>query len=197
MHDEGMHDHWILPLEGLNTSTVHHSHSPGESLKLMNLYDNLLKDWTDALKEHALFTTSLDDDDPLKFSRFTPKHVSTSMRGLWDGGSPSSDRIVHDARKVACTNMPIIKEHIGTLLPNLGNRIGDRCPNKLIKPKHWGGSRERKHISKHKKRHAHPDAVDTRTSIVTTDVQVRSAEFDVKVEAKTEVKSDDIEGKKV
>ena len=42
----------------------------------------------------------------------------------------------------------------------------------------------------------HPDAVDARTNIITTDVKVKT-EFDVKVEAKTEVKSDDVEVKKI
>ena len=58
-----------------------------------------------------------------------------------------------------------------------------------------GGRRESKDVSKHKKRHVHPDAVDAWTNVVTTTVKVKT-EFDFKVEAKTEVKSDDIEGKK-
>ena len=64
-----------------------------------------------------------------------------------------------------------------------------------IKPNNWGGRHERKDVSKYKKRHVHPDAVDARTNIITTAVKVKT-EFDVKVEAKTEVKSDDVEGKK-
>ena len=42
--------------------------------------------------------------------------------------------------------------------------------------------------------HVHPNAVDTRTNIITTAVKVKT-EFDVKVETKTEVKSCDVEGK--
>ena len=64
-----------------------------------------------------------------------------------------------------------------------------------LKHNNWGGRRERKDASKCKKRHAHPDAVDVRTNIITTALKVKT-EFYVKVEAKTEVKSDDFEGKK-
>ena len=92
----------------------------------MPLDENLLKNWTYALKEHVLLTVVLDDDNPMKFSLSTPERLSSSMRRLWDGGSPSSVHIVHATRKVACTNMPIIKEHKGELEINLGNRRGNR-----------------------------------------------------------------------
>ena len=64
-----------------------------------------------------------------------------------------------------------------------------------LKSNNQGALHERKYASKHKKRHAHLDDVDMRTNIVNTSIKVKT-EFDVKVEAKTEVKSDDIEGKK-
>ena len=64
-----------------------------------------------------------------------------------------------------------------------------------LKPNNWGGHRESKDVSKHKKRHVHPDAVDARTNIITTAIKVKT-EFDVKLEAKIEVKSNDVESKK-
>ena len=64
-----------------------------------------------------------------------------------------------------------------------------------LKTNNWVGRRESKDVSKFKKRHVHTNSVDERTNIVTTTVKVKT-EFDVKVEAKTEVKSDDIGGKK-
>ena len=60
-----------------------------------------------------------------------------------------------------------------------------------LKPNNWGSLRERNNVSKHKKRYVHPDAVDARTNIIATAVKVKT-EFNVKVEAKTEVKIDDI-----
>ena len=87
--------------------------------------------------------------------------------------------------------MPIIKDHEGPLAPNLDNRRNNRCTSKIINPKNQGGRRKRKGASKHKKRYVHPDAVDARTNIIATAVKVKT-EFNVKVEAKTEVKIDDI-----
>ena len=76
----------------------------------MPLNDDLLKCWTNALKEYAMLNMNLDDDDPMKFSRSTPKRLSLSTCRLWDGGSPSSDYIAHDIRKVSCKNVPIVKD---------------------------------------------------------------------------------------
>ena len=83
--------------------------------------------------------------------------------------------------------MPIIKEHKGVLVPNLGNIRVNRCPNKLIKPNNWGDSGERKDVSKCKKMHVHLDAVDAKTNVIDNSDKVKNA-FDVKVEAKNEVK---------
>ena len=130
-----MHDHWILLLEDLNSNTVCHNHPPDNSPELMRIDENLLNDWTDALKEHDLLTMTLDGDDPMEFSRYTPKRIASSMHILWDGDSSSSDRVVHDIRKLVCTNMPIFKEHKGLLAPNLGNRRGKKCPKNRIKSK--------------------------------------------------------------
>ena len=50
-------------------------------------------------------------------------------------------------------------------------------------------------MSKHKKRCVCLDDVDARTNVISTAVKVKN-EFDAKIEAKTAVKSDDVEGKK-
>ena len=105
---------------------MRHNHLPGDSTESMPLDENLPKNWTYALKENVLLTVVLDDNNPMSFSRSIPENLPSSMRRLWDGGSPSSVHIVHAIRKVVCTNMPIIKEHKGELEINLGNKRGNR-----------------------------------------------------------------------
>ena len=59
--------------------------------------------------------------------------------------------------------------------------------NNLIKPKTWGGLCERKEVSNCKKMHVHPDTIGTMTNFITSAFKTKT-EFDIKVEAKTEVK---------
>ena len=109
-------------------------------------------------------------------------NASSSMRRLWQDGSPSSERIIQDIRKVVYTNLHIIKEHKGTLIPDLGNRRGNRCPKKVSKSKNWGGNRTKKDASGCKEKHIHPDADAARIGIITKAAKVKT-EFDVKVES--------------
>ena len=103
------------------------------------------------------------------------------MRRLWLGVSPSSHGIAQDTRKVAHVNLPIIKEHEGTLVPDLGGRRRNRCPNKTIKSRNWGRLRARKNASEHKKKHVYPDDDATRTNVISKDMKV-TKQFDIKVE---------------
>ena len=89
---------------------------------------------------------------------------------------------MQDVRKVACTNLPIIKEHKGALVPDLGNIRGNRCPNKVSKSKKWGGNRTKKHVSEYKEKYIYPNDDAARIGSITKAAKVKT-EFDVKVES--------------
>ena len=55
-----------------------------------------------------------------------PECLSSSVRRLWLDVSPFSYRAAQVKRKVLCANLPIIKEHEGKLVPDLGNRKENR-----------------------------------------------------------------------
>ena len=84
------------------------------------------------------------------------------------------NHLVQDVRKVACTNLPIIKEHKGALVPDLGNTRGNRCPDKVNKSKNWGGNRTKKDVSEHKEKCIHPDADAARISVITKAFKVKT-----------------------
>ena len=104
------------------------------------------------------------------------------MRRLWQDGSPSSECVVQDVKKLAHANLPIIKEHSDALVPDLGNRWGNRCPNKASKSKNWCSNRAKNDVSEFKEKCIHPDDDAAIIGVVAKAAKLKT-ECDVKVES--------------
>ena len=172
MEEEGTLKHWTLPAQGLSANAPCSNHPPGNSPEMMPLDDNLFKDWTDGLCTHQLCTINLPEDDPRKFSKSTPNRLSSSMRRAWEG-CPSSARIIQDVKRVACHNMPCIRDKGGIACPDLGNSRGRRSTNQDVKSSNWGGRREKKPVMLHDNQCLHPDAINARNQLISKAVEVK------------------------
>ena len=133
-------DIWVTPELDLNRGTVYAGRPVGNSPEMMPLDCSLLSDLGHDLSRHVRMTKALASDDPLKFSRSTPKRLASSLlRLLWpvsnggdpvfdaaDGGCPSSSRIVEDVKKCSSVHLRQIIEARGAMVPGIGTRSGRR-----------------------------------------------------------------------
>jgi hypothetical protein len=92
-------DCWVLPKQGLNAGTVYANRPPGNCPELMCWDASLNKDVDDAVARHVAATSHLAVGDDLRFSRATPVvQTKAFLRVL--AGSPTSERIVQDVKRV-------------------------------------------------------------------------------------------------
>lgn len=61
-----------------------------------------------------MYIMKLNNDDPLKFSKSTPKWLSSSRYHIWEG-IPSSTRIVQDMKRVIYENIPTTRDNQGII----------------------------------------------------------------------------------
>ena len=132
MDKEGILEHWILPVNNLNSEPdlkAYRNRPPGNSPYFMPWDTSLNRDVHCAVDRHAVMTADLDDEKyPEKFSLSTPKRGSLAYHRILDpdtGGVPSSNRIVQDVEKVPKAFMAIWEVR-GIKVDGLGNRKGVR-----------------------------------------------------------------------
>jgi hypothetical protein len=92
-------DCWVLPEQGLNAGTVYANRPPGNCSELMCWDASLNNDVDDAVARHVAATSHLAVGHDLRFSRATPVlQTKAFLRVLV--GSPTSERIVQDVKRV-------------------------------------------------------------------------------------------------
>jgi hypothetical protein len=141
MIKKGFYERWIKPELGCNdvvTTTTeggevkhnyHYKNRPvGDQPELMPLDASLNWDIDCSLNMHVMMTAHLKNDDPLKFSKATPREISKAILKICDpenGVTPSSKRIIQDVKKVL-NSIKTIVEAGGKVVPGLVNRNGHR-----------------------------------------------------------------------
>ena len=141
MKEKGFYERWIKPELKCNdvvTTTTesgekkhnhHYKNRPvGDQPELMPLDASLNWDIDCSLNMHVMMTAHLDNDDPLKFSKATPKEISKAILKIYNpktGVTPSSKQIIQDVKRVL-TSIKTIVEAGGKVVPGLVNRNGHR-----------------------------------------------------------------------
>ena len=104
--EKGFFKHLILPENGLNDGTCYANRVVGSHPEMMPLDAHLNADIHKAVDNHAIITKHLPKEHPLKFSKRTPKHMSSAYKRLWDislgpyAGVPNSKRICEDIERI-------------------------------------------------------------------------------------------------
>ena len=134
-------DIWITPVLDLNKDTAYEGRPVGNSPELQPLDCSLFSDLGHDLSRHVRMTKDLENDDPLKFSRSTPRRLARSLSRLWwheadgvggvsydrrTGGSPLSRRIIEDVTKCMGDHLLQIIDAKGAMVDGIGNRSGRR-----------------------------------------------------------------------
>ena len=134
-------DIWITPVLDLNKDTAYEGRPVGNSPELQPLDCSLFSDLGHDLSRHVRMTKDLENDDPLKFSRSTPRRLARSLTRLWwheadgvggasydrrTGGSPLSRRIIEDVTKCMGDHLLQIIDAKGAMVDGIGNRSGRR-----------------------------------------------------------------------
>ena len=124
-------DHWILPQQGCNKKTKFANRPVGNSPEVMPLDSNLNKDLHEGVSWLCAVTARLDDSDPNKFSKTTPKRALSAYRRAWyptflPEGFPNSQRIVRDVDRVVDEVYLRIFRARGVVVKGLGTRRGRR-----------------------------------------------------------------------
>ena len=141
MIEKGFYKHWMKPELECNDVVItqtddgkakHNHHYKGRPVgdqpELMPLDASLNWDIDCSLNMHVLMTSHLKKDDPLKFSKATPKEISRAILKIYDpqkGVAPTSKRIIQDVKRVL-TSIVTIVEAGGKVVPGLVNRNGHR-----------------------------------------------------------------------
>ena len=84
MKQKGWYDRLIRPKLGLKKGTIYADRIVGCRPELQVLDYHLNQDLHTAVDEHCIITRNLKDDDPLKFSKRTPKIMLSAYLRLWD-----------------------------------------------------------------------------------------------------------------
>ena len=110
MKQKNYFQHLILPENGLNNkingSSNFANRVVGNHFEMMPLDSHLNQDLHKSVDVHTIITKSLNHNDPLKFSKRTPKVMSSAYRRIWDprhgpnSGCPASNRICEDINRV-------------------------------------------------------------------------------------------------
>ena len=110
----------------------------GDSPEMMPLDASLNWDIDCSLYMHVLWTSHLENTNPLKFCKDNPGQISKAILKLYHpetGIVPSSKRIVEDCERIVKSAMTIVKAG-GGIVPGLCNRNGHR--NKAtVGRKYW------------------------------------------------------------
>ena len=116
----------------------------------MPLDAHLNQDLHASFDYHSIITSKLPDNDPIKFSRKTPKLMERGYMKLWDStrpegeGCPSSSRIIHDINEVITVAYPDLYKARGVALYH-ESRNGRRRQETLTESSSSrGGKREKK-----------------------------------------------------
>ena len=145
MKQEGYYKRWIKPELGCNDhitfydeetktqlSSKRYKNRPvGNQPELMPLDASLNRDIDCSYDMHVLLTANLEKEDPRKFRKDTPKHISKAILKLYDpvsGVVPNSKRIIEDCWRVVSSLNTIVKAG-GKIVPSLVNRNGHRNKN--------------------------------------------------------------------
>jgi predicted flap endonuclease-1-like 5' DNA nuclease len=117
---------WLLPVNQLSADDkdlkAYLGRPVGNSPEMMPWDCSLNKDLKDAVMQHMCYTCHLPEEDKRKFSLSTPKRGSWAFRRILEheDGSPSSERILQDVRKVF-QSMERIRKAKGSLIPGIGD----------------------------------------------------------------------------
>ena len=142
MKEEGYYDRWITPEMKCNEfisvydeekkvqlTSRRYKHRPvGNQPELMPLDASLNRDIDCSYDMHVLLTAHLDKEDPRKFRKDTPKHISKAILKLYDpitGVVPRPKRILEDCWRVV-SSLKTIVEAGRKIVPGLVNRNGHR-----------------------------------------------------------------------
>ena len=96
-----------------------------ESMPLDNL---LFRDFRTCFDMHVTLTSILPRTDPHRFSKGTPKSISSSISRIWDpvtGVSPPPNRIIQDITRMT-ENIILVIEAGGAIVPGVCDRNGHR-----------------------------------------------------------------------
>jgi hypothetical protein len=146
MKKKDYYKRWIKPELGCNDnidffdnetqtqlSSKRYKNRPvGNQPELMPLDASLNRDIDCSYDMHVLLTANLEKDDPRKFRKDTPKHISKAILKLYNpdtGVVPKSERIIEDCWRVVSSLNTIVKAG-GKIVPSLVNRNGHRNTQK-------------------------------------------------------------------
>ena len=159
MEQEGFLNRWIRPVMGVNNevrvfdsiggnlkkSKNFASRPVGDSPEIMPNDNSLFRDLRCSLDINVALTYHLASSDPRKFSKATPKTISSAIFRIWESAAPRLERIIADIARVVEALKKIV-EFEGGIVPGLADRNG------------W-----RKQQSGDKKRVYHPPKTDGTT----------------------------------
>ena len=144
MEEQGLLHRWIRPVLGLNdkiividengnekTSTSYKGRPVGNCPEAMPLDNSLFRDFRTSMDKHVGITSILALDDPLRFSKATPKEVMKTVNRLWDpdtGVSPRPNRIIQDINRLK-ENFLLIVDADGAIVEGVADRNGHRKGN--------------------------------------------------------------------
>ena len=103
---KGYYNHLIVPLNGLSEGTLYAKRMVGMRPEVIPLDAHLNQDLHKSVNRHVNLTSHLPDLHPNKFSKRTPKSLSTAYRRVWDpeigihAGAPVHKRIKEDIERV-------------------------------------------------------------------------------------------------
>ena len=110
MIEKDYYRHLILPQNGLNDvvngSLKFKNRVVGNHPQFMPLDEHLNQYLHKNVDVHTIITRDLPDDDPIKFSKRTPKQMAKAYHRIWDislgidAGAPCSKRICEDINRV-------------------------------------------------------------------------------------------------
>ena len=146
----------IVPLNGLSAGTVYANRMVGMRPEAMPLDAHLNQDLHVAVDRHVNLTQHLPDylpdgrtPHPNKFSKRTPKVLSSAYKRVWDpslgpmAGAPLGARIIEDIQRVVNKTYLKIFERRGRVLDTAqytGRRAVEQ-EERFTQP--WGGSRQK------------------------------------------------------
>ena len=141
MREKDYLKHWILPELDLNGEVIiadengemkinrYYKGKPvGNCPELMPLDNSLFRDFRTCFDMHVTLTSILHRTDPRRFSKATPKCITSSIERIWDpetGVSPPSNRIIQDILRMV-ENIQLVVEAGGAQVPGVCDRNGHR-----------------------------------------------------------------------
>ena len=141
MEEKGYLERWILPVLGCNNEIIienengvpkinknYKGRPVGDCMELMPLDNSLFRDLRTCFDMHVTLTSILPSTDLRRFSKSTPKCITSSISRIWDpetGVSPSSNRIIQDILRVK-ENIELVVEAGGAIVPGVCDRNGHR-----------------------------------------------------------------------